>query len=144
MNHAHGKYPVDNCRIVRLPYTQGDYGVLTVAEEGLIPFGIERVYYIYDIPTDSERGGHSHYREHRIVAAVTGCFDVMVDDGRRRKVFTLRTPYDALYIPPGIWRTLYGFSAGSVALALCSNKYSADDYVREYDEFKKLVSNGLT
>lgn len=134
-NNSCRHYSIDDCRIIALRSLEGDYGSLTVAENQSLPFAVRRVYYLYDIPSGSSRGGHSHRTEHRLIAAISGCFDVKVDDGYQSKVFTLRTPFDVLYVPPGIWRTLYGFSSGSVVLGLCSAEFSEDDYVRDYDVF---------
>ncbi|MBD5307764.1 MAG: WxcM-like domain-containing protein [Bacteroides sp.] len=139
-NDLHGHYSINNCRIITMNSMEGDYGTLTVAENRLLPFEVRRAYYLYDIPTGSHRGGHSHCTEHRLIAAITGCFDVEVDDGEHTKVFTLRTPFEGLYIPPGIWRTLYGFSSGSVVLGLCSAEFSELDYVRDHDLFLSKVA----
>lgn len=137
---SHSVSTVDDCRLIRLPHHLGDFGSLTVADSPSLPFTLRRVYYIYDLPAGAERGGHSHYREHRLLIAASGCFDVTVDDGIDRRTFTLRSPFYGLYIPPGLWRTLSDFSSGAIALALCSNLYSADDYVRDYDLFLSLKS----
>lgn len=141
---AHGLSTVDDCRLVDLPRERHANGSLTVAENGAdgIPFDIRRVFYIYDVPADANRGGHSHHMAREMIVALTGSFDVVIDDGRRKKRFTLNRPYRALYIPRGLWRTLDNFSGASVAMVLTSERYSAEDYVRGYDEFKKLTSNG--
>ncbi len=132
---------VDRCRLIELDRHTHPNGSLSVVENSSkFPFAIKRVYYLYDIPGDAERGGHSHYSEERLIVAVSGSFDVTVDDGHRRRKFNLNRPYRALYVPAGIWRELDNFSSGSVCLALASNKYDAADYVRDYGLFKQLTA----
>lgn len=141
---AHSISSIDSCHIIELDRHSHPNGSLSVVENNdAIPFAIKRVYYLYDIPGDAERGGHSHYNEQRLIVAVSGSFDVTVDDGHRRIKFTLNRPYRALYIPAGIWRELDNFSSGSVCLAMASNKYDADDYVRDYNRFLSLTSNKI-
>lgn len=133
---------VDNCRIIPLETHANPRGNITVTQNGgQLPFDIKRIYYIFDIPTGSERGGHSHFREQRLLVAVSGCFDVEVHDGRQSRVFTLRRPDQGLYIPAGLWRVLDNFSAGCVVLALSSTNYDEADYVRDFDTFVKLKLN---
>lgn len=135
----HPSTTIDDCRIIRLEHHPDSCGTLTVAQNSdAIPFAIRRLYYIYDIPSDAERGGHSHHCEQRLLVAVAGCFDVKVCDGVSWRTFTLKRPSEALYIPAGLWRTLENFSAGSVVLALSSTKFDENDYVRDFDEFVKL------
>lgn len=138
---AHAVSSVDSCRIIDLPRHSGPMGSLSVVENaGATPFDVRRVYYLYDVPSGAERGGHSHYREQRLITALAGAFDVTVDDGVHQRTFTLHNPSRALYIPAGIWRTVDNFSSGSVCLALSSNVYSAADYVRDYSRFLSLTS----
>ncbi len=114
-----------------------------MAENGsdIIPFNIRRVFYLYDVPADAERGGHSHFQAEELIVALSGCFDVVLDDGKRPPVrFTLNRPYQALYIPTGLWRTLDNFSGGSVCMVLTSERYSEADYVRDYERFKTLTA----
>lgn len=133
---------VDDCRIINLEHHPHRYGTLTVAQNSnILPFAIRRIYYIYDIPTDSERGGHSHHQEQCLLTAACGCFDVCVSDGSRTKTFTLKRPYEGLYIPPGIWRTMCNFSSGCIVLALSSTKYDETDYIRSYERFIELKNN---
>lgn len=130
---------VEDCRIIRLrhfPHIQGTLTAVQNSDE--IPFAIKRIYYIYDIPTDAERGGHSHHNEQRLLIAASGCFDVNISDGINWKTFTLKRPFEALYIPPGLWRTLTNFSSGAIVLALSSTKFDENDYVRDYDRFVEL------
>ena len=141
--NSHPDTTVDDCRMITLPHYRLSDGTVTVAQNSdVIPFAIARIYYIYDIPSGSERGGHSHHHEQRLLVAASGCFDVKVCDGRRWRTFTLRDPHEALYIPSGLWRTLENFSAGSVAPALSSTKYDETDYVRDFDEFVRLKTQG--
>lgn len=137
----HPDTTVADCRIIQLESHVNPRGTLTVAQNGdSIPFDIKRLYYIFDIPTDSERGGHSHFREQRLLIAVSGCFDVTVCDGYENCTFTLRRPNEALYIPPGLWRTLHDFSSGCVVLAISSTNYDEADYVRDFNQFISLKS----
>ena len=98
------------------------------------------MFYIYDVPGGAERGGHSHHACSALLVAVSGCFDVEVDDGVERQVFTLNRSNVGLYVPPGIWNSLSNFSSGSVCLALASDLFDEADYVRDYDVFKQLTS----
>jgi dTDP-4-dehydrorhamnose 3,5-epimerase-like enzyme len=127
---------IDKCEIINLPKIEDSRGNLTfIEEESQIPFAIKRVYYLYDVPAGSERGGHAHIALNQIIIALAGSFDVELDDGKTRKTFSLNRPYEGLYICPGIWRELKNFSSGSVCLVLASNLYSEDDYYRDYDQF---------
>lgn len=136
----HSTSTVNDCRIIGLERHGGPMGSLTAVENtSRFPFDVKRVYYLYDVPSGAERGGHSHHSEQRLIVAVTGSFDVTVDDGLSRRTFTLNNPSRALYIPAGIWRTVENFSSGSVCLALSSNVYDPDDYVRDYSRFLELT-----
>lgn len=142
MKQQHPDTTVNDCKIMTLESHANLRGNLTVAQNaGNIPFNIKRLYYIFDIPSNSERGGHSHYSEECMLVAVSGCFDVVVNDGFETRTFTLRKPNEALFVPPGLWRTLGNFSSGCVALALSSMNYDESDYVRDFDEFIRLKSN---
>ena len=141
---SHAISSINQCKIIDLDRHTHENGSLSVVQNTQeFPFEIKRVYYLYDIPGDAERGGHSHFNEQRLIIAVSGCFDVTVDDGHEIRKFTLNRPYKALYIPAGIWRNLDNFSSGSVCLALASNLYDPEDYVRDYKEFKMLTKNKL-
>ncbi len=107
-----------------------------------IPFQIKRVYYLYDVPSGATRGGHAHKELHQMVIALSGSFDVVLDDGFSRTKFFLNRPHYGLYIPPRIWRELENFSSNSVALSLVSQNYEESDYIREYDAFKRWVLDG--
>ncbi|GEQ87317.1 hypothetical protein ULMS_28250 [Patiriisocius marinistellae] len=115
---------------------QDGRGNLSVIEKDLIPYDIKRVYYLYDVPSDSIRGGHAHKELQQFLIALSGSFDVVLDNGKERKTFTLNRPNKGLLIPCGIWRELENFSAGAVCLSLVSEVYDEEDYIRDYDDFK--------
>lgn len=128
--------PLDQCHIIDLPKIGEPRGNLTFIEaERHIPFGIRRVYYLYDVPGGAERGGHAHKELHQLIIAMSGSFDVLLDDGRQKKRFHLNRSYYGLYVCPMIWRELDNFSSGSVCLVLASNLYDEADYYRDYQEF---------
>ena len=102
-----------------------------------IPFAVNRVYYLYDVPGGESRGGHAHKELQQFIVAASGSFDVTVDDGESRRTFTINRPYRGLLVVPGIWRELDNFSSGSVCLVLASTEYSEEDYIRDYNEFKE-------
>jgi dTDP-4-dehydrorhamnose 3,5-epimerase-like enzyme len=134
---------VDEVRLIELPKFLDARGNLSFAEQNNhIPFKIERTYWIYDVPGGENRGGHAFKSNQEVVTALSGAFDVLVDDGENKKVFSLNRSYYALYIPAGLWRTMENFSTNSFALEFGSVKYSADDYIRDYDEFLKLKKDG--
>ena len=112
---------------------------LSVIEKDIIPFDIKRVYYLYDIPSDSTRGGHAHVELQQFLIALSGSFDVVLYDGTSRKVITLNRPYKGMLIQNGIWRELENFSAGAVCLSLVSDVYNEEDYIRNYKDFKLFV-----
>ena len=125
-----------NCETIGLPKIHDQRGNLTFIESGRhIPFDIKRVYYLYDVPGGAERGGHAHKGLHQLIIAMSGSFDVLLDDGTDRKKFHLNRPYDALYISPMIWRELDNFSSGSVCTVLASDFYDEADYYRSYTDF---------
>ena len=129
---------VYDCSIVDLGKHEFDEGNLTVvASEKTVPFGLNRVFYLYDIPGGEARGAHAHKKCHQFLVAASGAFEVVLDDGMNKRTVTLNRPYYGLHIPPGIWAAEQGFSSGSVCLALASDRYDADDYIRDYDEFLK-------
>jgi dTDP-4-dehydrorhamnose 3,5-epimerase-like enzyme len=134
---------LDDCRIVNFPKVTDYRGNLSFIEENnQIPFQIKRVYYLYDVPSGATRGGHAHKALHQVVIALSGSFDVILDDGIRKRSFFLNRPHYGLYIPPKVWRELENFSSNSVALSLVSEVYDESDYIRDYDAFKSLVLNG--
>lgn len=130
---------VYDCSILRLEKIHNRAGNITVVTgEETLPFPIRRVYYLYDIPGGEERGGHAHRGLHQFIVAVSGSFEVMLDDGKNKKIVRLNRPDFGLLVVPGIWRELFEFSSGSVCLVLASEIYSESDYIRDYREFKTL------
>lgn len=113
-------------------------GNLSVVEKNLLPYEIKRVYYLYDVPSDSTRGGHAHKELQQFLIAVSGSFSVVLDNGKERKSFLLNRPNKGLLIPSGVWRELENFSAGAVCLSLVSAAYDEEDYIREYADFKSI------
>ena len=127
-------------RIIELPKIIDQRGNLTFAEEQrLVPFGVKRVYWTYDIPSGESRGGHAHRQCEEFIIAVSGSFSVTLDNGSERETHYLNHPYEGLYVGAGIWRTLEDFSTGSVCLVLASDHFSEEDYIRDYDEFIQYV-----
>lgn len=130
------KNSVYDCSIVELDKHPHEKGNITVVENGVsVPFGIKRVYYLYDVPGGESRGGHAHKDLYQLIVAASGSFTVTLDDGKVKRTFLLNRPYQALMVVPGIWRTLDDFSSGAVCLVLASECYTEDDYIRDYDEF---------
>lgn len=129
-------FTVDKCQMIALPKITDPRGNLTFVEGGnQIPFPIERVYYLYDVPGGAERGGHAHKGLHQLIIAMSGSFDVVLDDGKNKKRIHLSRSYNGLYVCPMIWRELDNFSSGSVCMVLASNRYDEEDYYRNYEEF---------
>jgi len=127
---------IKKCKLIDLPKISDPRGNLTFIEGGShIPFNIERVYYLYDVPGGSERGGHAHKALHQLIVAMAGSFDVVLDDGVEKKRIHLNRSYSGLYVCPMIWRELDNFSSGAVCMVLASNKYDEDDYYREYSQY---------
>ena len=134
---------IEDVRIINLPKFLDVRGNLSFAENyQQIPFEIKRTYWIYDVPGGESRGGHAFKENEEMVIAISGAFDVVVDDGKQKKTFSLNRSYYGLYIPNGLWRTMENFSTNSFALEFGSKNYDASDYVRDYDEFLKLKQNG--
>ena len=121
--------------IINIPKIEDPRGNLSVIENKVIPFEIKRVYYLYDIPSGAERGGHSHIEQQEFLVALSGSFDVILNDGQNMNKITLNKPFEGLLIPNGIWRELKNFSSGAVCLVLASDVFSEDDYIRELDFF---------
>lgn len=132
--------PLNDCRIIELPKISDPRGNLTFVEgDNHIPFDIKRVYYLYDVPGGSDRGSHAHRKLHQFVIAMSGSFDIVLDDGDRQRRFHLNRSYYGLYICPMMWRTLDNFSSGGVCMVLASEAFDPADYIREHDEFLRLA-----
>ena len=141
-NDLHKTSSIDQCKLIELGKNHHANGNLTVVENGkLIPFDIKRVFYIYDVTGGEERGGHSHKRLQQVIVAISGAFDVLLDDGVNQRSVTLNRPYQGLLVAPGVWSKQHNFSSGSVCLVLASDHYCEEDYVRDYDQFLQLTSN---
>lgn len=133
---------IERCKLIDLPKIQDVRGNLTYIEgHRHIPFDIRRVYYLYDVPGGSERGGHAHKGLHQLIVAMSGSFDVVLDDGIGKQRVHLCRSYYGLYVCPMIWRELDNFSSGSVCMVLASNTYDEADYYRDYAEFVKARSD---
>jgi hypothetical protein len=131
---------LNDCRIIDLPKIADPRGNLTFIQGGQhVPFQIQRVYYLYDTPGGAERGGHAHKGLHQLIVAMSGSYDVVLDDGKQRKRFHLNRSYYGLYVCPMIWRELDNFSSGAVCLVLASNLYNESDYYRDYQEFVRAL-----
>lgn len=122
--------------LITIPKIEDVRGNLAVIEKDCIPFEIKRVYYLYDVPTDSYRGGHAHIEQYEFLIALSGSFEVILDDGNEKQRIMLNKPNKGLLIPTMIWRELENFSSGSVCLVLASDTFDEADYIRDYDEFK--------
>ena len=129
-----------NSEIINLPKNENPSGNYAIIEGNTLPFDIKRVYYLYDIPSDAERGGHSHIDQREFLIAVSGSFDVVLNDGTTTKTVTLNKPDKGLLINQGIWRELNNFSSGAVCLVLSSNFFDESDYIRDFQEFVKSVN----
>ena len=131
---------IKNCRIIDLPKISDPRGNLTFIESGNhIDFDIKRVFYLYDVPGGAERAGHALKTCQQFLVAMSGSFDVVLDDGHEKEKFHLNRSYYGLYVPPMVWRVIDNFSSGSVCMALVSTFYDASDYYRDYDEFLASV-----
>lgn len=130
------KPTIYDCSIIEIGKHQHEKGNISVIENGgSIPFEVNRVFYLYDIPGGEDRGAHAHKECHQFLVAVSGAFDIILDDGKTKRTVTLNRPYLGLHIPPGIWAGEIGFSSGSVCLVLASHLYDAGDYIRDYNQF---------
>ena len=129
---------IDDAKIIDLPKILDRRGNLSVIEEYKnIPFKIERTYWIYDVPGGEIRGGHAYIETREFIVALSGSFDVILDDGKERNAFSLNRSYYGLYVPKGLWRQMENFSTNSLALIVASTLYNAKDYIYDYEEFKK-------
>lgn len=138
---SHTKSCITDCKIIDLQVFPDVNGKLAVIENGnKLPFVMKRMFFLYDVPSGAQRGGHSHYEEEQLIIAATGSFEVIIYDGINTTSFTLNKPNQGLYIPPGLWRELKNFTSGAVSLVISSTNFNENDYVRDYDEFLTLTS----
>ncbi|WP_459210789.1 sugar 3,4-ketoisomerase [Aquimarina rhabdastrellae] len=126
---------IQECKLITIPKIEDPRGNLSVIEKDTNFFEAKRVYYLYDVPSGAKRGGHAHIEQYELLVALSGSFDVIIDDGEQKQTITLNRPDKGLYITKGIWRELENFSAGSVCLVLASDVFEEEDYIREYDRF---------
>jgi hypothetical protein len=132
---------VENCKLIDLPKISDPRGNLSFIEGGQhIPFDIKRVYYLYDVPGGSDRGSHAHKNLHQFIVAMSGSFDVVLDDGNQKRRFHLNRSYYGLYMCPMMWRDLDNFSSGAVCMVLASSHYDAADYIRDYSVFLTMIT----
>ena len=132
---------LEDVKIISLPKIADDRGNLSIIEsEKNIPFTMKRVHWIYDVPGGIERGGHAFKKNKEFIVALSGSFDVLLDDGMEKKVISLKRSYYGLYIPNGIWRAMNDFSTNALALVLSSEDFSDDDYILDFEEFKRWRS----
>lgn len=133
-----------DCSIIEVPRIHYRAGNISVVE-GLknLPFVPCRIFYLYDIPAGEARGAHAHKKCHQFIVAASGSFEVALDDGINRKIFSLNRPFYGVHIPPGIWAHELNFSSGAICLVLASSKYDENDYLRDYNEFKSLKNGSF-
>jgi len=135
--------PISDLKLIELPRINDHRGNLTFIESGRhIPFEIKRTYYLYDVPGGAARAGHGHKALHQLMIAMSGSFDITLDDGFEKKVISLNRSYNGLYIPPMMWRDLDNFSSGAVCMVLASAFYDEGDYFRNYDDFLRAARMG--
>lgn len=133
------KSTVHDCELVSLPQNHNRSGRITAINcNDEVPFEIKRVYYLYDVPSGEDRGGHAHLELQQLIVAASGSFDLVLDDGSDKRVISLNRPYLGVLMPSGIWRELTNFSAGCICLVLASQNFSEYDYIRDYNEFLNL------
>lgn len=126
---------IADCNLINLPVIHDARGNLAFIQEGVLPFVFKRVYYLFDVPSTAYRGGHSHKEQHEVLIALSGSFEVVLNDGQSSKTVLLNKPNTGLHIPTGIWRELQNFSSGSVCLVLAQDVFEESDYIRDYQEF---------
>ncbi|MGR7812161.1 sugar 3,4-ketoisomerase [Lacinutrix undariae] len=126
--------------IIDIPKIEDPRGNLSVIEKDCIPYPIKRVYYLYDVPSGAYRGGHSHKEQYEFLIALSGSFELVLDDGVSKETVLLNKPNKGLLIPNGVWRELKDFSSGAVCLVLASGEFDEEDYIRDYDTFEKSIA----
>ena len=129
---------LDEIELLDIPTNNDARGNLAVIEKDILPYPIKRVYYLFDVPSDSFRGGHAHKEQLEFLIALSGSFTVTLDNGQSKKSFLLNKPNKGLLLPTGIWRELEDFSSGAICLVLSSGEFEEDDYIRDYKSFKNL------
>ncbi|MBA9075262.1 dTDP-4-dehydrorhamnose 3,5-epimerase-like enzyme [Flavobacterium gossypii] len=129
-----------NIEIIEIPKIEDYRGNIAVIENDVVPFDIKRVYYLFDVPSNSHRGGHAHKNLIQLLIPLSGSFDVVLNDGRENQIITLNKPDKGLLIKPTVWRELENFSSGAVCLVIASEVYEEDDYIRELDQFLAYVN----
>lgn len=130
---------VHSCNVLELSKIHNPAGNITIIQNGgRQPFDVKRIYYLYDVPGGSERGGHAHKALYQLIVAASGSFDVILDDGRNKKIIELNRPNFGLLVVPGIWREIVNFSSGAICLVLASEKFTEEDYIRTYADFKNM------
>lgn len=133
----------EKTKIIQLPKIYDARGNLSfVEQENHIPFIIKRTYWLYDVPGGETRGGHAYHENQEFIVALSGSFDVLLDDGTEKQKYTLNRSYYGLYVPKGLWREMENFSTNALALIISSTDYNAKDYIRNYEEFLKLKKDG--
>ena len=135
------KNTVDDCKLIHLHNHNCADGILTLSDKTYVPFDIKRIYYLYDIPQNSNRGAHAHKNLYQLILAAAGSFTIELDDGNKKKQFNLSRPSQGLIIVPSIWRNLTDFSSDAIALVLASEYYMETDYIRNYNEFLEYKLN---
>jgi hypothetical protein len=136
------KISIADCKLISLPKIGDRTGQITAVNNNVeVPFEINRVFYLYDIPAGEDRGAHAHKECHQFLVAASGAFDVEVDDGINKKTFSLNQPNLGLHVPPGIWAAELNFSSGSICLVLASHPYQENDYIRNYQTFLNYTNN---
>jgi len=131
-----------NYKTIIIPKIEDRRGNLSVIEKNVVPFEIKRVYYLYDVPAGAERGGHAHKKLQQFMVALSGSFDVVLNDGKQETIVALNKPFEGLLIPNGYWRELKNFSSGSVCLVVASEVFEEEDYIRNYNDFLEWKFNG--
>ena len=130
---------INNLQLIKIPTVEDSRGNLAYIQNDILPFDLKRVYYLFDVPSTAYRGGHSHINQHEILIALSGSFEVTVDNGTQKKSFLLNKPNIGLHIPTKIWRELDNFSSGAVCLVLASDVFDEADYIRNYDQFLNSI-----
>ncbi|KAF2512769.1 WxcM-like domain-containing protein [Flavobacterium zhairuonense] len=128
---------IHDIKLLKIPVVEDLSGNLAFIQNDVLPFEFKRVYYLFDVPSTAFRGGHSHIEQHEVLIALSGSFEVIVNDGKDKKSYLLNKPNIGLHLPKGIWRELENFSSGSVCLVLASDVFEETDYIRNYETFLK-------